>query len=193
MPSPVEILLHVARLFDELAIPYVVVGSFASSARGFPRATNDVDIVADIKSEHVERLLAALQTEFYVDELTVRRAVDSFRSFNAIHLGSVFKVDIFVPRPGSVGRSQLARRRLETILPEPPRQLYVATAEDMILAKLLWFREGGGSSEQQWADVLGIIKVQGEQLDNAYLTERAARWDVEPLLAKALAEALPAS
>jgi len=47
MKSSVEILHTFARLLDELGVRYVVVGSFASSARGQPRSTIDADVVAE--------------------------------------------------------------------------------------------------------------------------------------------------
>lgn len=186
MESPLTVLLQIASVLDALGVPYVVVGSFASSMRGLYRATADVDIVADIKPESVGPLVAALQGDFYVDELAVRRAIARRGSFNAIHFDAVFKVDIFVPPPGDFGRQQLLRRRAERITPDSAREIYVATAEDTILAKLLWYVAGGGVSETQWSDVRGVIGTQGGDLDVKYLREWAARLGVGDLLEKAL-------
>jgi hypothetical protein len=189
MLSPAEVLLQVARALEDLSIPYVVVGSFASAARGLPRATNDVDFVADIQSAHVPALLAALTNDFYIDEKAVRRAVESRRSFNAIHFDSAFKVDFFIPPATEFSRQQLVRRQLESLTPDAARRVYVATAEDTLLGKLRWFRAGGGVSERQWSDVLGIIKVQGERLDLDYLRGWADRLNVRDLLEQSLGEA----
>lgn len=188
MESPVEVLLHVIRALDELRISYVVVGSFASSARGVPRSTVDADIVADLKPEQVSQLVAALQDEFYLDEQAARRAAEGRRSFNAIHFNSAFKVDIFVPAEEGIGRLQLEHRQLEPATAEGGEQFYVATAEDTVLAKLLWFKSGGGVSERQWSDVAGVVKVQGARLDVEYLREWAERLGVGDLLERALGE-----
>jgi len=47
---------------------------------------------------------------------------------------------------------------------------------------------GGKVSEQQWHDVLGVIAVQGDELDLGYLGEWAEYLGVRNLLEKALAE-----
>ena len=51
-------------------IPYALVGSVASSIYGEPRATNDVDLVIQIGTGDVKRLLAA----FPADRFYARRA-----------------------------------------------------------------------------------------------------------------------
>ena len=186
MLSPAEVLFQVVSVLEELNIAYVVVGSFASAARGIYRATNDVDIIADIQPDQVQALLDALQGGFYLDDQAVRRAVASHRSFNAIHFDSTFKVDFFVARSDEFSGQQLARRELESLTPDAARQVYVATAEDTLLAKLRWYRRGGEVSERQWSDVAGIVKVQGGQLDLVYLREWADRLGVRDLLERAL-------
>ncbi len=185
----VALLQRVVSVFDELDVPYVVVGSVASSARGFPRTTNDIDIVADLRPEHVSAVVAGLGRAFYIDQDAVSRAVVRCRSFNAIHPESGFKVDVFVPPAGSVGRQQLARRTLETLGADGRDRLFVATAEDIVLAKLEWFRGSGETSERQWRDVVGVISVQGAAVDRSYLRDWAARFGVLDLLERALAEA----
>jgi len=60
MATPTEILIEVARVLEGLQIPYVVVGSFASSARGVRRATVDADIVAGVQVKQVPDLVKTL-------------------------------------------------------------------------------------------------------------------------------------
>jgi hypothetical protein len=187
MEGPYEVLALVARALEDLGVAYAVVGSFASSMRGLYRTTADVDIVADLRPEHVHPLVQALQEKFYVDEQAVRRALSRHGSFNAIHFDAVFKVDIFIPKPDDFSRQQLARRRAEKMTPDAPQEIYVATAEDTILAKLLWYRSGGEVSRVQWADVLGVVGTQGDGLDFEYLREWAGRLGVRDLLDKVLA------
>jgi hypothetical protein len=190
MDSPIEILLHVARLLDEQSISYVAVGSVVSSLYGDSRATADVDIVADIKVEQIPQLLAALQERFYVDEQAMHRAVRNRRLFNAIHFDSLFKVDIYVLPPDGFNEQQLARRQPATLLPDSAQAVYLASPEDVILAKLRWYRQGGKVSERQLADVVGVIKVQSDRLDVKYLREWADKLSVRDLLDKALNESL---
>jgi hypothetical protein len=189
MKSPLEVLLQVAQALDELNIPYLVVGSVASSLLGFSRATNDVDLVADIQLEQAMQLCAALKESFYIDEQSVRKAILNRRSFNAIHFDSLFKVDVYLPAADEFGQQQLRRRRPETLLPDSSRVVYFATPEDTMLAKLRWYRQGNEVSERQLTDVMGIIKVQGPQLDTDYLRDWAARLKILDLLEKVLNEA----
>lgn len=187
MESPLAVLAQVTRALAAQGIAYVVVGSFASSMRGVYRTTGDIDIVADIKSAQIKLLVADLQASFYVDEQAVRRAVARNGSFNAIHLAAIFKIDVFIPPADGFGRQQLARRQLEKIAADIEQEIYVATAEDIIIGKLLWYRAGGEVARMQWTDVLGIIGAQGTSLDVTYLRAWADRLGVRASLEEALA------
>lgn len=189
MENPFEVLSHVTRALEEQGVAYVVVGSFASSMRGLYRATSDIDLVAALQPAHVRSLVEALQEKFYIDEQAVRRAVSMRGSFNAIHFDAVFKVDIFVAKDDDFTRQQLARRRAERATPDAPQEIFVATAEDTILAKLSCYRSGGEVSRAQWSDVLGIAGTQGSGLDVEYLREWAGRLEVSDLLERLLEEA----
>jgi predicted nucleotidyltransferase len=188
MDTPFAVLAEVARRLESLGITYVVVGSFASSTRGLYRATADIDILVDISSEHADALVTILQNDFYLDELAARRAVMQRRSFNAIHFESVFKIDFFVASESEFDRQQLARRQLESISHDISQSIYVATAEDTILAKLKWYRIGGEVSNTQWGDVVGILGTQEHVLDFEYLDEWAIKLNVHDLLEKVLRE-----
>lgn len=179
----------VTNLLDSLEVPYVIGGSVASMAHGVIRSTMDVDIVADLQPEHVAPLLRALSSAFYVDEPSLRQAIERRGSFNLIHLETMVKVDVFLPQDRPFDKQQLARRIPERISPDDPKALWILTAEDTVLAKLDWFRLGGEVSERQWRDILGLLKTQGEALDIAYLRRWAAELDVVGLLARALDEA----
>src|SRR6266851_91827 len=178
MTTPTEILIKVVQVLNELQIPYVVVGSFASSARGVPRATIDADIVAQIAPDQVEAIVERLlSSDFYVDDLAVRRAIAWKRAFNAIHRESMFKVDVYVSRDEFTNK-QLERKLSEKILPDSDAIVDIATSEDTVVAKLVWFRKGGDVSDRQWSDVLGVLKVQRNRLDYAYMQEWSARLGV---------------
>lgn len=188
MQGPLEVITRVVSVFDELGIEYVVVGSFASSARGTYRATADLDVLADISQEQIKPLVAALRDDFYVDEPAVSRAVSRRGSFNAIHFEAVFKIDVFVSKPEGFDRQQLARRSWAPLASDSAQGFYVASAEDTVLAKLSWYRKGGEVSNVQWADVRGILGTQGDSLDTVYLREWADKLGVLDLLERALEE-----
>lgn len=189
MLSQIEILLRVAGVLEEMQIPYLVVGSVASSLQGFSRATADVDIVADLSPENVAPLFAALKDEYYVDDQAMLRAISLRRMFNLIHLDSLIKVDIYVPKDDEFGRQQFQRIRREMLLPGESGAAFISAPEDTILAKLQWYRRGGEVSERQLTDVLGVLKVQHERLDLEYLRDWGGRLGVLDLLERLLAEA----
>jgi hypothetical protein len=188
MDAPLLVLSQVAAALEQLRIPYVLVGSFASSMHGMYRATADIDILADLKADHVRPLLAALHGAFYVDEHAVREAIARRQSFNAIHYDSVFKVDFFIPKHDDFAHSQLERRQLRKISPDREDSVFVATAEDTILAKLRWYQAGQETSSSQWSDVVGILGTSRDALDLSYLRDWAQKLGVTQLLEKALSE-----
>jgi hypothetical protein len=185
----VGLALRVAAILDALGVRYLVGGSIASSILGEPRATEDVDIVADLQERHVDALVGALAGEFYVDDRAVHRAIERRASFNAIHLASARKVDIFVLANDALAAQEMRRRIPVAVAVEPAGTLYLATAEDLILRKLAWYRKGGEVSDRQWRDVLGIIKVQADRLDWGYLREWADSIGVSDLLDRAKTQA----
>ena len=117
--GPIPVALRVATILDALSVPYLVGGAIASSILGEPRATEDIDIVADLRFEHVAPLLSALQGEFYTAEPLVQAAVASRRAFNVIHLETMRKVDIFVLRGRALDREEM-RRRLRVVVATDP-------------------------------------------------------------------------
>ena len=102
----------------------------------------------------------------------------------------MIKADLFFPQPTPFRKSEWQRRQLEQIRPEGEmRSVYIASAEDMILQKLEWYRLTGGRSDRQWGDVQGMLKVQGDRLDFAYLAHWAHELDLSGLLATAFEDA----
>src|SRR5215831_7532264 len=100
----------VGRHLDALRVPWLVGGSVASSILGVPRATVDIDLVADLRGAHVNPLHGALEHDYYVDVDTMRWAVSARRSFNAIHQASMIKVDVFCAGHDPLSRGELDRR-----------------------------------------------------------------------------------
>ncbi|MCW5933502.1 MAG: hypothetical protein KIT45_04275 [Fimbriimonadia bacterium] len=184
-----RITLLVTQTLEQLGIAYAVGGSLASSIHGVMRSTLDVDIVADLSLSHIQPLVAALSKEFYADEEMIRDAIERKSSFNLIHFDTAFKVDIFVRKLRAYDQIQLKRRRTVVIATDPEQTVYVVSPEDIILAKLEWYRLGGEVSDRQWRDILGVLKTLEGELDMNYLQQWADEIEVVDLLKRALKEA----
>jgi len=183
-------LTPVVRTLDALAVTYYVGGSLASSAHGVARASLDVDLIAALEPVHIAPFVAALQGAYYLDSSRIEASVRERRSFNLVHLGTMFKIDVFVARDRPFDREALRRAGVQLLGKGPEAlRVSVATAEDTVLAKLEWFRAGGEVSERQWADVVGILKVGAPNTDQAYLRRWAAVLGVSDLLARAFSTA----
>ena len=189
LPAPLTIVLGVIDILEDLGMRYHLGGSFASAVHGVPRQTMDADIVVDLDAGLVARLVDRLKNDFYVDSEVAADAVSRRGSFNAIHLESGFKVDFFVKGDSDFDESELERSELQQITNDPPRSVYVKTAEDTVLRKLQWYTAGGGVSDRQWRDVLGVIMTRGEGIDRKYLRAWADRLDLSDALERALREA----
>jgi hypothetical protein len=188
-PELIDVTLMVTEVLEALGIAYCIGGSVASTLHGVPRSTVDVDLVADLQPEQISAFVNALKERFYVNPLAIMDAIQDHGSFNLIHLGTMFKVDIFIPKPREFDRQQLQRRLQFVVATQPRNTAWVASVEDTILAKLEWFRLGGETSERQWRDVLGILKKQTEEIDISYLRQQATDLYVADLLEQALIEA----
>ncbi|MBN2001706.1 hypothetical protein JW935_29470 [candidate division KSB1 bacterium] len=186
LAEPIQITHRIAQEFERLQIRYLVGGSLASSLHGIPRATNDVDMVAEILNAHIPPLVKALETEFYIDGEMIRDAIQQKSSFNIIHLATMFKLDIFVLKGDEVSQEEMNRRGLYQVSDTPDRKLFLASAEDIIVHKLYWYQLSGCASERQWTDVLGVLQVQGERLDYLYLERMAQQRGVRDLLNQAM-------
>ncbi len=161
------LLERVVRLLDASRIPFMIAGSFASTAHGMPRTTQDLDLVIDPAGPiELEALVRSLSPEaYYVDGDAGREALKRRSMFNVIDLASGWKIDFIIRKNRPFSREEFARRMEITMLDVP---VFVASPEDTVIAKLEWSKLAGGS-ERQRRDVAGILATMGSDLDREYL------------------------
>jgi hypothetical protein len=188
LTDPISLALDVAKILNQLYIPYLVGGSVASSLMGEMRATEDVDMVADLPMEKMMPLIQVLQPRFYVSEDAVRDAIRFKRSFNVIDNESLGKVDIFILNNNPFPKIEFQRRRSQLVRQNPDRMLVLPTPEDIILQKLVWYRMTKNESQRQWRDVLGVLKLQGDRLDFDYLQKWSTELNLVELMKTAYTE-----
>jgi hypothetical protein len=183
-----SVLGRFADVLERLGLTHAVGGSLASGAWGEPRSTHDIDVAVDLAIDAVPALVEALDAEFFIDPASVREAVERTSSFNAIHKRLYIKVDVFVTGSGVLDRRQIERRVPRRLSPDVERSFSLTAPEDVVLRKLDWFRRGGGVSERQWRDALGVLKVQAARLDVGYLRASAGLLGLADLLERAFGE-----
>jgi hypothetical protein len=190
--QPIEqqrVTLEVLAAFERVGIACALGGSVASSLHGVPRYTQDADLTVEPFPGREESLLGQFGPDYYVSLPAVQQAVRDRSSFNVIHTPSGFKVDVFIQKRRPFDQNLLARRIPRTDFDPSGRPVPVLSPEDVLLHKLEWYRLGGETSDRQWGDVLGVLRVQAGRLDDAYLDRWAADLGVSDLLAKARADA----
>ncbi|MEX1185909.1 MAG: hypothetical protein WEA80_04910 [Gemmatimonadaceae bacterium] len=160
-----DFLRRLVTAFDQIRIPYMVTGSFASSAHGRVRATEDIDVVIAPTPQQLLDLLDEFPADrFYADRDAALAALRQQSQFNIIDVETAWKADLIIRKEREFSRTEFQRRHAYLI---DGLRVYLATAEDVLIAKLEWARAGG--SERQIEDAAGIIESQGGGLDTAYV------------------------
>jgi len=159
-----DLLKRITHGLDEAGISYMLAGSIGSSLHGHPRATRDIDVVIDPSEEELYGFVESLGDEYYVSVMAARDAFSRKSAFNIVDNVTGWKVDVVIRKDRAFSREEFGRRRKASVMGQ---EVYVASAEDVILSKLEWAK--GSESEQQYRDALGIVEVQCKTLDLAYL------------------------
>ncbi len=165
-----EFLGELIGLLDAAQIRYMVAGSFASSFHAEPRTTNDLDIVIEVDSTALNRLLGSIDLDrYYVSDEAAHDALQRQSSFNLIDIKAGWKADLIVRRDRRFSHIEFERRIRVTLY---ERDVFVASAEDTVLSKLEWAAKGG--SDRQVRDAAAILRAR-TSLDHVYLN----RWAQE--------------
>lgn len=170
-----DLLRYAIESLEQLNLTYAIVGSFASGAYGEPRFTQDIDIVINLQAGQIGELCRRFPSpEFYVSQAAVEEAVYRRGQFNVIHPTSGNKIDFMMSGTGQWSSNQLARRQSVELFPNCNG--YLASPEDVILGKMIYYREGG--SEKHLRDITGILKITGDAVDRDYIAQFAVQLGV---------------
>jgi len=162
-----EVLGRITTQLEKCGIAYMLVGSFASSFHGALRSTHDIDFVIEATPDQLGSLVAALQVQGHYAELDA--AMDALRHeslFNVIDTATGWKIDLIFRKSRAFDQEEFRRRRPAKLF---DTQLFVASAEDVIISKLEWAKLGG--SQRQIEDVAKVLEVQWTTLDKNYLSK----------------------
>lgn len=195
--QPIDLMaamLPAVRAFDDLGVSSYLAGSIASSLHGMQQLAQDVDLVVDLPVSSIAPLLTLLKPSYALDEDAICEAVLTRTPCSLIHLDTLLKVDVILPRPSAFEtamRPLVAAYTLDER--EPP--VRVASACEMILFKLQRYRRNARSrsdgmrDDSEWNDILGMLKVQGPTLDLVLLERWADALDGAETWRQALVDA----
>jgi len=154
----------------------------------------DIDLVVDLDEQMLPSLFAALGQHYLFNEGEARKAVRALTSFPLIHLDTLMKVDVVLPKPEAFDTFMRQLIRCFTLDERYP-PIPLASAAEMLLFKVQRYqrderlRTDGMQDDAEWNDILGMLKVQGPDLDLALLAEWAGKLDVRETWQRALADA----
>ena len=175
-------LSDVVDALDAAGVEYMIGGSVASSIFGEPRTTRDIDIVVAVDDTSLRDLFGRFDREHvYIDEPADDEPIRAGQMFNLLDLRGGWKVDLVVRKSRPFSVVEFGRRQQLDVLGVTA---WVASVEDVILTKLEWAALSGSS--RQIDDVRGIVAVQGEALDVAYLRNWADQLQVDASLESCL-------
>jgi hypothetical protein len=177
-----------AKVCEELDIPYALSGSLASSLYGLQRATLYIDFVADLRRKHLPSFCARLSGLYLLHQEELEAAIGQQTCFTLVHLESLLKVIVTLPGWLATGQQVFHQMRKIALVEGEPSVL-VLSPEQLILLLLEAFKGSNERADDLWYDLLGIVKVQGTDLNLSFLIQQAALLGVAELFTRALIDA----
>jgi hypothetical protein len=171
-----DLLVKVTDKLHRLKISYMITGGIAVIFYGRPRLTHDFDLVVMIKPEQIPSLMKAFKDEFYISQEAIQNALDTQSMFNMIHFDSGIKVDFWIIQASEFDRKRFERRQKHRY---GGKEICFSSPEDVILIKILWFKES--EIQKHLEDALGILEIQ-QNLDFDYLKTWADKLGIQSLL-----------
>lgn len=162
-----DIFRRIIEALERAGIPYMLTGSFACSYHGIPRATQDIDLVIAPTPSQLRTLVHLLpDTEYCISEDAALDALGREGQFNVIDLATGWKVDLIIRKSRAFSRTEFERRSAVDLF---GLQLFIASAEDVLLSKLEWAK--AGQSMRQLEDCADVLRARWEELDRDYLQQ----------------------
>ena len=159
-----EVFRRITARLQQAGVPYMVTGSFASAFYGSPRSTQDIDIVIAATVEQLRIFIQILGHEYYAELEAAIEACRQESLFNIIDGISGWKIDLIFRKSRPFSQEEFRRRQRVNF---HGVELFVASAEDVIIAKLEWAKLG--ESQRQIQDVAAILHIRSSLLDQGYI------------------------
>ena len=151
---------------DRAGLPYMLVGSFASNVFGITRSTKDADVVVEFAGRKISDITRNLGAGYKLDPQMRFESVTGTSRFIIEVVGSPFLLEIFKLSEDPHDRERFARR-MRQFSPEIGRDVFLLTAEDVIITKLRWSVALNRNKDRD--DARDVMAVQGDALDWPYI------------------------
>lgn len=164
-----KILKDITYFLDSSKIPYMITGSWSSIYYGRPRASHDIDFVVELQTEGVGKIteiFSRLPETFMIQPETIKEAIKNKSQFQAVHLPTMLKMDFWILTDEEFDKSRFLRRKRIRLFNQ---YMEMATPEDTIIQKLIWFSKG--EIEKHLIDAAFVLQIQGKKLDRKYLNQ----------------------
>jgi len=158
--APEKLLCQIVKILDKLEIPYIVTGGFAVAVLAKPRFTADIDIVIELIAKKISQLaksLISIDKDVYLSEEAMKEALKNKGEFNFIHPQTGLKVDFWIKR---YPFEKFGRAIIKVI---DGQKVNFISSEDLILSKLIWYKEGQGA--KQLEDIKSILDIAKPDLN----------------------------
>lgn len=179
MSEELEVLKIVAGRLNKAKIPYMISGSIAANYYTIPRMTRDIDIVIELKEDAIDTFVALFEGDFYVNGELIANEVTRRGMFNLIHNRYVIKIDFILKKSSAYQNAEFSNRK-QVLIDQCP--MWLVSAEDLIISKLLWAKES--HSEMQLKDVANLMETV-DNLDSEYIDKWVRELDMEQIYKEA--------
>ncbi len=159
-----KFLAIIIKFFEENNIQYMLSGSVAMSIYAIPRSTRDIDFVALIRMEDVQKVVNFFKEGYYCDKDAIEEAIKHKSIFNIIDYASGFKADFIILKSDTFRINEFNRRQKHTFEGYP---VYVVSAEDLLISKLIWIQDYQSAIQKE--DITTLWELQ--TMDKAYVYE----------------------
>jgi hypothetical protein len=149
-----DFLRALIHFFETYDISYMLSGSMGMSIYTGPRYTRDYDFIVHLKPSDVLPLTKYFNEGYYYDEDSIKEAINEEGQFNIIDHKSNYKADFIILRNNEFEITKFERRIQVYFL---DLKIYVISAEDLLLSKLVWIQEL--QSALQSNDIIELAKL----------------------------------
>ena len=183
-PNP-NLMLQAARVLSSLNVRWMLTGSFATNLYTVPRFTADADFVVELDQVSTVEIARRLEGFRLDDQMSFETNTSTIRHVLR-HENEPFTVELFELSRDAHDRERFQRRQC---IDYSGYEMYVPTAEDVIVQKFRWFPMTRRPKDLD--DARNVVESMFTRLDWPYIESWCDRHGTRDLLEQIRAETHP--